>query len=86
MNFRLPGTVIARRGDEQIHYRRLDWLQLLIAIPLKQFVYTFATMAAKLARNVTWRGVTYVMKTPDDVKLVEDSLNTDSALGQTVSL
>jgi hypothetical protein len=79
-------TVIARRGDEQIRYRRLGWLQLLIAIPLTQFVYTLATMAAKFARNVKWRGVTYVMRTPYDVELVEDNLDTDSALGQTVSL
>jgi cellulose synthase/poly-beta-1,6-N-acetylglucosamine synthase-like glycosyltransferase len=78
--------VIARRGDEQIRYRQLSWLELFIAIPLTQFVYTFATIAAKFARNVKWRGVTYVMNTPYDVKLVEDNLNTDSALGQTVSL
>lgn len=79
-------TVIARRGDEQIRYRRLTWLQLLIAIPLTQFVYTLATMAAKFARKIKWRGVTYVMNTPYDVKLVTDNLNTDSALGKTVSL
>jgi hypothetical protein len=79
-------TVIRRRGDEQTEYRPVSWLRLFVAIPITQLVYTFATISASLASRVTWRGVTYVMRTPYDVQLVDDNLNTGSALGKSVSL
>lgn len=78
--------VIQRRGDEHPSYRRLSWIQLMVAIPLTQFVYTLATMAASRAQRIKWRGVTYSMKAPFDVQLLEDDLRVDSALGQRLSL
>lgn len=79
-------TVVHRRGDEVDSYRRLGWLQLLLAIPLTQIVYACATFSAKTARRVQWRGVTYELRSPFDVRLLNDNLNTDSALGQSISL
>jgi glycosyltransferase involved in cell wall biosynthesis len=79
-------TVLHRRSEQADSYRRLDWMTLLLAIPLTQFVYACATFSAKTARRVQWRGVTYELRSPFDVKLVEDNLNTDSAMGQSVSL
>jgi hypothetical protein len=61
-------------------------LQLLLAIPLTQIVYACATFSAKTARRVQWRGVTYELRSPFDVRLLDDNLNTDSALGQSISL
>jgi cellulose synthase/poly-beta-1,6-N-acetylglucosamine synthase-like glycosyltransferase len=79
-------TVVHRRGDEELPHRRLGWAKLFVAIPLTQIVYTCATFAARMAQSVKWRGVTYVMRSPFDVTLVEDNLSTPSALGQSVSL
>lgn len=79
-------TVVHRRGDEELPHRRLGWAKLVVAIPLTQIVYTCATFAARIAQSVKWRGVTYVMRSPFDVTLVEDNLSTPSALGQSVSL
>jgi cellulose synthase/poly-beta-1,6-N-acetylglucosamine synthase-like glycosyltransferase len=79
-------TVIQRRGDEPIHYPSLGWLRLLVAIPLTQIVYCSAIMAARTARTVRWRGITYKIQTAYDVKLVEDNLNSANAAGRQVSL
>jgi glycosyltransferase involved in cell wall biosynthesis len=79
-------TVVHRRGDEEYPHRPLGWWKLLVAIPLTQFVYACATFSAKTARRVQWRGVTYDLRSPFDVELVNDNLETDSALGQSVSL
>lgn len=45
--------------------------KVLLALPLTQIVYTFALTSAMFMQQVKWRGITYQIKGPWDVKLVE---------------
>ncbi|WP_414624202.1 glycosyltransferase [Calothrix sp. CCY 0018] len=45
--------------------------KVLLALPLTQMVYTFALTSAMFMQQVKWRGITYQIKGPWDIKLVE---------------
>jgi hypothetical protein len=45
--------------------------QILLAVPLMQFIYPLAMYSVMLMRNVNWRGVRYEVKGPWDIKLVD---------------
>ncbi len=62
--------VIRHRG-EQVH--RFPWsvrLKTLVAIPLTQTVHLIAVMMAVFRRHVAWRGVTYHVRGPWDIRMV----------------
>jgi glycosyltransferase involved in cell wall biosynthesis len=46
-------------------------LQIMVAIPLMQFIYPMALYSVMLMRNVNWRGVRYEVHGPWDIRLVE---------------
>lgn len=46
-------------------------LSLFFVIPLVQFVYFFGVLRCLKIRNVTWRGIDYVIKGPYEIELVE---------------
>ncbi|WP_404790309.1 glycosyltransferase [Altericista sp. CCNU0014] len=45
--------------------------QILLAIPLMQFVYPLALYSVMLMRDVRWRGIRYEVRGPWDIKLAE---------------
>ncbi|MGF1675185.1 MAG: glycosyltransferase [Rivularia sp. (in: cyanobacteria)] len=45
--------------------------QVLLALPLTQMVYALALTEAMFMRQVEWRGITYQIKSPWNIKLVE---------------
>jgi Glycosyl transferase family 21 len=46
-------------------------LQIMVAIPLMQFIYPIALYSVMLMRNVNWRGVRYEVHGPWDIRLVD---------------
>ncbi|GAB1540986.1 hypothetical protein NUACC21_36550 [Scytonema sp. NUACC21] len=46
-------------------------IKMLVTIPLTQWVYGLAMMFSLWMRKVNWRGVTYLIKSPWDVRLLE---------------
>ena len=48
-----------------------NFLKLIIAIPLTQLVCAIALWQAMLTRQVEWRGITYQVKGPWDIKLLQ---------------
>jgi cellulose synthase/poly-beta-1,6-N-acetylglucosamine synthase-like glycosyltransferase len=45
--------------------------QILVAIPLMQFIYPIALYSVMLMRNVNWRGVRYEVHGPWDIRLID---------------
>ncbi|MEB3218919.1 MAG: glycosyltransferase family 2 protein [Nostocales cyanobacterium 94392] len=45
--------------------------QVLLAVPLTQIVYSLALTSAMFMRQVEWRGITYQIKGPWDIKLIK---------------
>ena len=62
--------VVRRRGEEVHYFPFLVRLKALIAIPLTQCVHLTATLLAIFRRHVAWRGVTYHVRGPWDVRMV----------------
>jgi cellulose synthase/poly-beta-1,6-N-acetylglucosamine synthase-like glycosyltransferase len=49
----------------------IDLVRIMVAIPLMQVIYPIALYSVMLMRNVKWRGVSYEVNGPWDIRLVE---------------
>jgi glycosyltransferase involved in cell wall biosynthesis len=71
----LHATVSRRAGRAQGEaFPRINWLtrlRLMAALPMTLIFFTFAAVAASLARRVCWRGITYQIVAPDGIRMVE---------------
>jgi len=76
------------RGDNLEKFGIGKWLKLACAIPLTQFVYLSAVFLATFQRQVTWRGITYRVRTAFDVTVVGDQpyKQAEELAGSNVSL
>jgi hypothetical protein len=63
---------IRAQGETTEPLRRTALLKLPLAAPLTQFVYLVAALLATFRRRVTWRGITYYVRKPFDVRVVTD--------------
>ncbi len=63
--------IIRRRGEATswITLPAVAWF--VLAVPLTQVIYTAALFKAAMIRQVEWRGVTYNIRGPWDIQLVE---------------
>jgi cellulose synthase/poly-beta-1,6-N-acetylglucosamine synthase-like glycosyltransferase len=80
----LVETSVARgleqRGEPTRWMTWATWLRLPVALPLTQLVHFVAVLQAHTARRVRWRGVTYELHGPWDIrKLAEASMDTDAS-------
>ena len=62
---------LALRNETLPPYSAVTLLKLLLAIPLTQLVCAIAFWQAMLTKQVEWRGITYQIKGPWDIKLLE---------------
>lgn len=63
-------TILTKRGGEKwLSFSGTCWLFLVV--PLVQFVYFYGILKALAIRDVTWRGIDYVIESPFNVRLVE---------------
>lgn len=63
--------VIRKHGEPMTKLSALTVAKMLIAIPLTQWVYGLAMVLSLGMRKVNWRGVTYRIKSPWNIRLVE---------------
>ncbi|MBW4596920.1 MAG: glycosyltransferase family 2 protein [Brasilonema angustatum HA4187-MV1] len=63
--------VIRKHGEPMTKLSALTIVKMLIAIPLTQWVYGLAMVSSLGMRKVNWRGVTYRIKSPWNIRLVE---------------
>ncbi|MBW4499546.1 MAG: glycosyltransferase family 2 protein [Scytonema hyalinum WJT4-NPBG1] len=63
--------VIRKHGEPMTTLSALTVLKMLIAIPLTQWVYGIAMVLSLGMRRVNWRGVSYQIKGPWGIRLVE---------------
>jgi hypothetical protein len=60
------GGMLRRRGEATMKLDPLLLLRLLLAIPATQLLYAAAICDCLLTRELTWRGIRYVIKGPWD--------------------
>ena len=63
--------VIRKHGEPMAKLSALTVMKMLIAIPLTQWVYGLAMVLSLGMRRVNWRGISYQIKGPWGVRLVE---------------
>lgn len=64
--------VLSASSQEPQRWTARLLLRSALAVPVSQLAYTAASLHAAAARTVTWRGVTYEVRGPLDVRLVSD--------------
>jgi cellulose synthase/poly-beta-1,6-N-acetylglucosamine synthase-like glycosyltransferase len=77
VRWRAVGLALAAYGAQ---LRRGLWAQLLLW-PIASALYLYNALAAALSRRITWRGITYELKSPTETVIIDDVLR-----GQTVHL
>lgn len=60
------------RGETHSSLPISVYLKMICAVPLTQLIYAIAAVVAYLRRRVRWRGVTYELNGPYDVRLIDD--------------
>jgi hypothetical protein len=63
--------IVKRKGETLPLIGLNTILKVLLALPLTQVVYALALSKAIFMRQVEWRGITYQIKGPWDIKLVQ---------------
>lgn len=63
--------VVRERGEETVSFSVPACLRMLIAIPLTQGIHFVAVLFAMLRRKVAWRGVTYHVRGPWQVEMLD---------------
>jgi cellulose synthase/poly-beta-1,6-N-acetylglucosamine synthase-like glycosyltransferase len=63
--------VIRKHGEPMTKLSALTVVKMLIAIPLTQWVYGIAMVLSLGMRRVNWRGISYQIKGPWGIRLVE---------------
>jgi hypothetical protein len=62
--------VVANRGEETTTSSFVAWVKTVLAIPLTQCIHMTAVLLAIFRKQVAWRGVTYHVRGPWDVRMV----------------
>ncbi len=80
--------LISPHGEAISEFSLAIILKMLIAIPLTQWVYGVAMVSSLWISTITWRGVTYRVKNPWNIKLVEyrPYQSLDQSVDHTISL
>lgn len=63
--------VVQARGEPTTRFSILLMVKILLALPLTQLVYAVTMVSAILARSIEWRGITYQIKGPWNIQLIE---------------
>ncbi len=63
--------VVKARGEVMTSFSALMIVKGLIAIPLTQLISAVAVVRAALTRSIEWRGISYQIKGPWEIKLTE---------------
>jgi len=63
--------IVRSRGEPAGWASPLTAMKMLVAIPLTQVVYTAALISAVCLRATVWRGVSYRIKSPWQIRLIE---------------
>jgi cellulose synthase/poly-beta-1,6-N-acetylglucosamine synthase-like glycosyltransferase len=63
--------VVRRQREVMPETSVMTMLKTLIAIPLTQLIFMRAIMSAMMTRYIDWRGITYEIKGPWDIRLVD---------------
>ncbi len=63
--------VICRDGESIVKLSTATVVKMLISIPLTHWVYAFALLTSLWMPKVNWRGVTYRVKGPWNIRLIE---------------
>ena len=62
--------VVGRRGESVGRFSPLTWSRAVLSIPLAQGIHLVAVLLSMFRREVSWRGVTYRIRGPWDIRLV----------------
>jgi hypothetical protein len=62
--------LVRGRGETTVPLRAATVLKTLAAMPLALAVHTAGLVAASVARRVSWRGISYEIRGPHDIRLV----------------
>ncbi len=65
------GHIVKARGETLPFIDVSTIFKVLLALPLTQIVYSLALSSAMFIRQVEWRGITYQIKSPWDIRLVK---------------
>ncbi|MCA9124289.1 MAG: glycosyltransferase family 2 protein [Planctomycetaceae bacterium] len=63
--------VVARRGEPTRWLGFLGFVKYLMSLPITQLVYSAALSSSLFVRNVGWRGISYQIRGPWDIRMVE---------------
>ncbi|WP_337885500.1 glycosyltransferase family 2 protein [Fischerella thermalis] len=63
--------VFRARGESTTPFSALMMAKILVAIPLTQLIYAVTVVSAILTQKVEWRGITYQIKGPWNIRLIE---------------
>ncbi len=63
--------IVELKGEILPSFEAITVFKVLLALPLTQIVYALALTSAMFMRQVEWRGITYEIKGPWDIKLVK---------------
>lgn len=80
--------VLRARGETVQPFPLATMLKLLICLPISQFICTKALVSTLWMRSVQWRGVSYSVKAPWQICLLQDApyLSLESVTHQKISL
>ena len=63
--------IVEQKGEILPLFDAFTVFKILLALPLTQIVYALALTSATFMQQVKWRGITYQIKGPWDIKLVK---------------
>ena len=64
-------AVFAARSVTTSWITTRTWLWMILAIPLTQFLYAAALLSVLFVRRIHWRGITYQIDGPRDIRMIE---------------
>lgn len=82
------GRVVRKRREVMPEHSAMTMLQTLVAIPMTQLIFMWAILSVMMTRYIDWRGITYEIKEPWNIRLVDyrPYRNSKSSALQNVSL
>lgn len=66
------GRAVEPRGEHWLRWSLSRCLRLIVLLPVTQCLHFAAALTAQFKRHVVWRGVTYRIGGPWDIRLLED--------------
>jgi cellulose synthase/poly-beta-1,6-N-acetylglucosamine synthase-like glycosyltransferase len=64
--------IMRARGEPTMRFSPRIWAKVVVAIPFAQCVHLAAMLVATFKRRIIWRGVTYHIRGPWNIRLVHD--------------